>query len=200
MIKNIIFDLSEVIFYGYHGAERTIEQALNIPTDEFLKRKTETLDFFLDTMRGYHSEDEYFKYLLEGTDWNISVDDLKKHFRNSICVPVEGTMNVIQDLKDRYKLIILSDYVREWRDYLLAAKSELSVFDYKYFSFQYNKLKKDDGIFEFVLNDLNLKPEETVFIDDYEHYVQSAKKCGIVGITFKSAEQLRDDFMKLNIL
>ena len=43
MFKNIIFDLSEVIYYGYHGAESTIEHSLNIPTSEFLKRKEETL-------------------------------------------------------------------------------------------------------------------------------------------------------------
>lgn len=39
MIKNIIFDLSEVIIFGYHGVENIIEQNTNISSEEFLKRK-----------------------------------------------------------------------------------------------------------------------------------------------------------------
>ena len=105
MIKNIIFDLSEVIYQGYHGAENTIEQCLKIPTSEFLKRKEETLEYFLDTMRGNHTEEEYFKYLLEGTNWNVTVDALKTHFRRSIEIPVEGTLGILEELKDKYNLI-----------------------------------------------------------------------------------------------
>lgn len=200
MFKNIIFDLSEVIYYGYHGAESTIEHSLNIPTSEFLKRKEETLDFFLDTMRGKYSEDEYFIHLLEGMNWNVSVNDLKNHFRRSIEIPVEGTLDIIEELSsNNYKLILLSDYVKEWYDYKIS-KDELSIFDDKYFSFQYNKLKKDEGVFEFILNKLNIKPEETIFIDDYKNYTEKAEKSGITGITFKNASQLRDDLNKLNVL
>ena len=199
MVKNIIFDLSEVIYEGYHGAEKTIEQSLNIPTSEFLKRKEETLDFFLDTMRGKHSEDEYFTYLLEGMNWNVTVDDLKSHFRANIERPVEGTIDIIKKLKNKYKLIILSDYVKEWYDYIIK-NGQLSDFDYKYFSFQYNLLKKDEGIFEFILKELNLKPDETIFIDDYKDYTDKAKKIRIKGITFKNANQLSDELKKLNVL
>lgn len=39
MIKNIIFDLSEVIISGYHGVEKIIEQNTNILAEEFLARK-----------------------------------------------------------------------------------------------------------------------------------------------------------------
>lgn len=46
MIKNIIFDLSEVIISGYHGAEKIIEQNSNIPAEEFLKRKKKLSIYF----------------------------------------------------------------------------------------------------------------------------------------------------------
>lgn len=39
MIKNIIFDLSEVIISGYYGVEKIIEQNTKISAEEFLKRK-----------------------------------------------------------------------------------------------------------------------------------------------------------------
>lgn len=43
MIKNIIFDLSEIIISRYHGAEKLIEQRYGIKSDEFLKRKAKKL-------------------------------------------------------------------------------------------------------------------------------------------------------------
>ena len=201
MIKNIIFDLSEVIYYGYHGeVEKTIEERFNIPSEEFLKRKQETIEYFLDTMRGYHTEEEYFSYLLDKTNWNIHVNDLKTVIRENISRQVGNTIEIINKLKGKYKLILLSDYVREWKDYILENKPELSVFDYKYFSFQYKMLKKDEGIFKYIINDLQIRPEETIFIDDYENYTQKAQQNGIKGITFKSSKQLESDFKELKIL
>lgn len=201
MIKNIIFDLSEVIYYGYHGeVEKTIEERFNIPSEEFLKRKQETIEYFLDTMRGYHTEEEYFSYLLDKTNWNIQVNDLKTVIRENISRQVDNTIEIINKLKGKYKLILLSDYVREWRDYILENKPELSVFDYKYFSFQYKMLKKDEGIFKYIINDLQIRPEETIFIDDYESYTQKAQQNGIKGITFKNSKQLESDLKELKLL
>lgn len=56
MIKNIIFDLSEVIISGYHGVENIIEENTNIKKEEFLKRKKEVRDVFLEAMRGEFEE------------------------------------------------------------------------------------------------------------------------------------------------
>lgn len=201
MIKNIIFDMSEVIISGYFGVEETLEKDYSIPADEFIKRKqTDTLNFFLDTMRGKHSEDEYCSYLLEGTNWNISIDELKKVFRKNLNIPVPGVMQIIKELKNKYKLILLSDYVKEWKEWLFKRNSELSIFDYMYFSYEHKKLKSDEGTFQFIIDTLNLKPEETIFIDDLEQNVISAQKSGINGIVFKDANQLRDELHKLNVL
>ena len=150
-------------------------------------------------MRGNHTEEEYFQYLLEGTNWNVTVDTLKTHFRRSIEIPVEGTLGILEELKDKYTLILLSDYVKEWYDFKIN-NNELSIFDHKYFSFQYNKLKKDEGIFEFIIKELNIKPEETIFIDDYDNYTEKANEIGITGITFINSNQLRDELEKLDVL
>ena len=201
MIKNIIFDMSEVIISGYFGVEEILEKDYSIPADEFIKRKQiDTLELFLDTMRGKHSEDEYCSYLLEGTNWNISIDELKKVFRRNLNIPVPGVMQIIKELKNKYKLILLSDYVKEWKEWLFERNFELSIFDYMYFSYEYKKLKSDEGTFQFIMNTLNLKTEETIFIDDLEQNVANAQKNGIAGIVFKDASQLRDELHNLNVL
>ena len=201
MFKNIIFDMSEVIISGYHGVEYIIEQKYIITAQDFVKRKQkETLNYFLDTMRGKHTEDEYWAYLLEGTNWNISVDELKNIIRENINVPLDGMIDLLKELKGKCKLILLSDYVKEWYEYLIQHNKQLSIFEHQYYSFDYNRLKQDAGTFDFIINDLNIKPEETLFIDDYESNVKYAQKSGINGIVFKNANQLRDELKKLNVL
>ena len=200
MIKNIIFDLSEVIITGYIGLEYMIEEEKGIPAKDFKKRKDDTIEFFLDTMRGNHTEDEYWTYMLEGTNWNIDVQDLKKLIRKFMNIPLDGTASIVKELKDKYTLILLSDHVEEWMNYILENNNIIPLFDYKYFSYQYKKIKKDEGIFKFVLNDLNIRPEETLFIDDFEGNIRRAQESGIDGIVFKDAVQLREDLEKMNIL
>lgn len=190
MIKNIIFDLSEVIISGYIGVEKIIEKNTSISSEKFLERKKETINIFLDTMRGKYSEDEYLSYLLQDTNWKISKDELKLFIRENLNRPVKGTMNIIKTLKENYNLILLSDNIKEWMNYIFENNEDLAIFDHKYFSYDIKGLKLDEDTFEYIINDLNIKPEETIFIDDYEGNVQVANKNGIKGIIFKNAEQL----------
>lgn len=200
MIKNIIFDLSEVIISGYHGVEKNIEKETGILFEDFLYRKKETIDYFLDAMRGKHTENDYFKYLLKDTNWNLSINQIKEIFRKYLNIPIEGTMNIVKELKRKYNLILLSDYLLEWKDFIMNNNDDLKIFDYQYFSFEIGKLKSDDGTFQHIIDDLNIKPNETLFIDDYSSNVESARKNGINGIVFKDAKQLRNELVKLELL
>lgn len=188
MIKNIIFDLSEVIISGYHGIENLIEENTDVSAKEFYKRKQETMDVFFDAMRGKYSEDEYLDILLNETNWNITKKDLKKLIRKNLNVPVKGTLEIVKNLSEEYNLILLSDHIKEWMDYIFENNLELNIFKKKYFSYEYGKLKSDEGCFEYVLKDANINASETLFIDDYENNVEMAKRSKIAGILFKSAE------------
>ena len=61
MIKNIIFDLSEVIISGFHKAEYIVEKNTNIKAEEFLEQRKKVNDIFLDAMRGKYTENEYIE-------------------------------------------------------------------------------------------------------------------------------------------
>lgn len=193
MIKNIIFDLSEVIISGYHGIEKIMEKNYGIKTDEFIKQKTKLWDMFLELMRGKYTEDEYTKKLLENTNWEISIEDMKKLFRENLNIPVSGTMDIIKKLNGKYKLILLSDHIKEWLDYILENNRELDIFDEKIFSHKLGKLKSDEGTFKLILEKLNINANETIFIDDYETNVNMAKAQGINTILFKNAKQLEKE-------
>ena len=192
MIKNIIFDLSEVIISGYHNIEFVVAKHTDIKAEEFLNRKKETINMFLEAMRGKYTEDEYLDNLMNGMGWKISKDELKEYIRENLNVPVQGTMEIIKKLKKNYNIILLSDHIVEWVDYILKNNPELSVFDKKYFSYEYGKLKVDEGIFEYILEDAKINSEETIFIDDTKANIISANKIGLRAILFENTEDIKN--------
>lgn len=193
MIKNIIFDLSEVIISGYHGVEKILEQQYAIPEEEFKKQKFLKYEYFLELMRGNLSEEEYLEELLKKTNWNISIEQLKTAIRQNLNQPVLGTMEIVKELKAKgnYQLILLSDHTREWMEYIEENNKDLKIFDKKIFSYDIGTVKSDKQTFKIVLEQTGIVANETLFIDDYEKNIKNAESVGIHGIVFENAEQLR---------
>ncbi len=200
MIKNIIFDLSEVIISGYHGVEHIIEQNTNISSEEVLKRKKETINVFLDTMRGKYSEDEYLETLIENTNWNENKEIIKRSIRQNLDTKVDGTIKIVEKLKEKYNLILLSDHIKEWVEYILSTNKDLEVFKHKYFLYEYGTLKEDEGTFKYILEKEKIIPSETIFIDDNKDNIEMANKEGIQGIVFQNAKQLEYELKKMQII
>lgn len=197
MIKNIIFDLSEVIIFGYHGVENIIEQNTNISSEEFLKRRKEVENIFLDTMRGKYTEDEYIELLIENTNWNVNKEIIKKYIRQNLDRKIEGTIDIVEKLKVKYNLILLSDHIKEWVEYILSTNKELEIFKHKYFSYEYGMLKNDEGTFKYILEKEKILPLETIFIDDNKDNIKMANREGVQGILFENAKQLENELKKL---
>ncbi len=193
MIKNIIFDLSEVIISGYHGVEQLIEKRYGISAKQFNKRKEETIEVFLESMRGKVREEDYWKEFLKGTDWNITIEDLKITIRENLNRPVTGIMEIIKELKGKYQLILLSDHVKEWVEYIEERNQEIKIFDKIIFSYEIHSLKSDESTFIKVVKQAKIVADETLFIDDYERNVKKAEQVGIHGIVFKNAKQLKEE-------
>lgn len=196
MIKNIIFDLSEVIISGYSGIENLVEKKYDISAEEFLERKKEKNDIFLELMRGNLKEEEYWNQLLEGMNWDITVEDLKTTIREYLNQPVEGTMEIVRKLKEKYHLILLSDQVREWMAYIEENNQDINMFNQKIYSYEIGSVKPDEQTFRTVLNKTQVVADETLFIDDHEINIKRAEEVGIHGIVFLDAEQLKQDLSK----
>jgi len=60
-------------------------------------------------------------------------------------------------------------------------------------------LKTEKEFFEGILADYDLKPEQVVFIDDKQRFVDTAESVGINAILYESPEKLINDLKKLGI-
>ena len=126
-------------------------------------------------------------------EWKISVQDMKDIIRENLNVPVQGTLEIIKKLKRKYKLILLSDHIKEWADYILKNNTDLDIFDEKFFSYELKRIKQDTDTFKVILEQLKINAKETIFIDDYQINIDMAKEQGIEGILFLNASQLENE-------
>ena len=200
MIKYIMSDLSEVIMQGYMGVGQELSPILNIPVEEIELEKTKNFPLFIKLMEGKLSEDEYIKKFLEITKWNISIEDFKNVVRKVLKKKIPGTIDILKELKKHYKLVLLSDNVREWVDYILKVNKDLEIFNYKFFSYELESIKEDNITFVKVLDKIKAKPEEVFFIDDSLENIKSAESIGIKGVQFTTAEELQQKLKEKLIL
>ena len=90
----------------------------------------------------------------------------------------DNIYNELEQLKEKYKLILLTDNWPCVTNYLNEYKIH-NYFDKIYISSIYGVEKKDKIFFDYPLNELNIKPGEALFIDDNELNLDIAREKGL---------------------
>lgn len=62
------------------------------------------------------------------------------------------------------------------------------IWDEKFLSYELGMKKPDPEIFQYALDKMGFEPQDAYFIDDREENVEAAKRLGIKGILYPSAE------------
>lgn len=196
MITTIIFDLSEVYLRGMYGIEEKISHisGAEIPLD-YIHLQQEAKDFFY----GKISENEFWQRLITRHNWKIDIPTLKKLVRSQM-TEIGGTREIMEKLHDKgYKLGLLSIHGKEWVEHVESKFDYHKLFHSKIYSFEVGVGKPDPKAFELILEKLGSKPEECLFVDDYEVNTKAARDLGIATILFENAKQLKNDLILMGI-
>ena len=198
MYKLILFDLGGVVFTN--GTKKFIndisarygiasETALNVLDGEIGTKYRE----------GQIGRDEFWKLVLENLSLKEPVDDLEKEWIGNYDL-ISGTKEIIEKLRSKYKVMYLSDNVKERVDKLDARFGFISWFDGGIFSHEVGVRKPNPKIYEFALLKGGAKPGETVFIDDKPKMLEPATAMGITGLVFETPEKLEKDLIGIGVL
>ncbi len=200
-IKNIIFDLSEVLLTGIKdtgialGEKHKIESPSHhsLPTTHI--RTPLLVPLLKEFFHGNVSEDDYVKEVLNTYPQIGTSEWLKNHIRENF-VEVEGTREIVLKLRRLgYRLAILSVHTKEWIDYCEEKFDFHGMFDIMIYSYEDKVSKPNPASFQSVLTKFKAKPEECLFIDDSEINTLAAQALGIKSLVFTTAHKLRDDLM-----
>ncbi len=186
--KNYIFDFGQVIVKFdtaymtsvYIKDEAEAKMAEKIIFDRYYWDKLDA---------GTITDDEVKKGICERLPKELCTDACKVYDNwYKILEFIDGIPEFIREIKaNDGKLYLLSNISETFaKNYATVPtlRKILSMFDGLAFSAPLKITKPNKEIFEYVLNEYGLNPEETVFIDDREDNILGAQKAGINGYLF----------------
>lgn len=193
MIKAVIFDWGGVLIDNPANALLSYcATHLGVTTSQFSEV--------------FHKYNELFDIgkLTEEDLWDKVTADLKVELPKtkslwgdafkSVYSPKKGVWDLVRNLKKHYnfKTAILSN--TEMPAVAYFQKNNLrEYFDQQIFSCVEGVRKPYPEIYQIALDKLSVKPEEAVFIDDREDYVEGAKIVGLRAILFQNSKQLEEE-------
>lgn len=185
----LVFDLSEVLIAGLLGVEEKLAPPAGVPGREVLAALGG--EGLRKLCCGEITEDTYLQNVLDGAQWPVTAEKLKRHIRANFHWKIGGMKELIASLADRHRLALYSDHAREWIEYILQIHPFLGAFESKVFSFELGLTKDMPGAFEQVRKRLGLRHgEECVYVDDNPANVRHASDAGMQGLLFSSAGTL----------
>ena len=180
MIKNIIFDFGDVFIN------------LDKPATYRELSKLGITEISVEMMKVYHhyemgliSTDEFVNFF--HLQFQISKEDLIRSWNAILLDFPKHRLEFLKELmeSEKYRLFLLSNTNElhiSWikNDWGMELYNEFkNCFEQFYLSHEIHFRKPNKDIFEFVLNENNLEPSETIFIDDTKENTDTAEELGM---------------------
>lgn len=195
MIKNIVFDLGNVIVdLNYDAAFAP----LGVDTEKF--EKIYHTDFFHAFEKGEVNEKEFFEFFCRNSDFNCDdIPELKSTLHRSFPLR-QGIWEMIYDLRSKYRLFMLSntnilDFSSLERQFDIR-----DPFDLVYLSYEQGHRKPDAETWQHAEMLMGINSAETLFLDDRPENIDSAQKHGWHCIQVTSENQIYESLRQWNIL
>ncbi len=180
MIKNIIFDFGDVFINL--DKQATYREIAKLGVTEV---NEQMMQVYYKYEMGLMSTDEFVSVFHD--EFSIAKKDLIDAWN---AILLDFPLHRLQFLKElsaskKYRLFLLSNtndlhiswIKNEWGEKLYAEFKE--CYEQFYLSHEINLRKPNTNIYEFVLNENDLKAEETYFIDDTKENTDAANSLGI---------------------
>ncbi|MEP1487468.1 MAG: HAD family phosphatase [Algibacter sp.] len=184
-IKNIVFDLGGVIMNL--NVPQTIIEFTRLGIKNIVNDTGHhyTDPIFYDFEIGKVSENEFVEKLSCIASSNPSHLQIREAWNAMILDMPRDRINILLDLKKKYNIYLLSNTNSIHQQKFINEVNETNNFSFNdlfekaYYSHEIGMRKPNEDVFEFLLKDSNLKPKETLFIDDSIHNINAAEKLGI---------------------
>lgn len=202
-VKNVIFDLGGVILnIDFDLAIQAFRQ-LGIPDFSSLYSRFKQSSLFDDLETGHISPEQLHQALSEHLPSNITPEQMDLAWNALLLDFPEENIRLLERLKNQgcYRLFLLSNTnIIHYRSYCEQLNQRFgypnlgSLLEKEYYSFEMGVRKPDLRIYQQVLEDAQLRPEESIFIDDLEENIHAARKTGMLGHHLTGGETLTDLF------
>jgi putative hydrolase of the HAD superfamily len=187
MIRAIIFDC-----FGVLTQDNWNDFWTSLPSKDLRSRARELSKSHND---GLLTLDEFTKQLSELTTKPTS--EISGIFSDTGPVKNSRLLEYIGELKNDYKIGLISNVGSSWIEDELLSKEERSLFDSTIYSYQVGITKPDPRIYLLATSELNVKPNECVFVDDIAEYCKAAERLGMKSIIYDTFFDFKKNLLRL---
>jgi len=206
--KHLIFDFGNVLFdLDLPRIEQELRRLCG-PDFEAAREKLQRDRVFELYETGGLSTAEFVDALRFAGPVPISAADITAAWNSIFIEMPRRRFELLLQLRQRYQVFLLSNinelHERWIADYMQREHGihdfEHRYFDAVYYSHLIRLRKPDREIYEYVLADAEILPEESLFIDDLEVNVEAARKLGIHAELKQAEEPLEMLLSRLLVL
>jgi glucose-1-phosphatase len=193
MIEVVYFDLGKVIvdFDHSRAAQKllkvtplTLKEAMAVLSDGELVSEYET---------GRLSSQEHYRKVCRRLQMDVSIEKFRELWGSMFLPEPLLSESFLQDLKKRYRLMLLSNTNEIHFDFLIQHYPILRLVEERLLSYQAGCMKPEARIFELAIKQAAVAPEKIFFTDDRPENIEAAQRAGIQALLFQSETQLRRD-------
>jgi len=203
MIKVIIFDLGSVCFrIDWLKLNDEMVNKFGISTLITSNYGADIQEVYYQTLAGKKNMEDVFTEICKLKNIKRDVSEICAFYKEAYKrhrKPNKKLMKLIEKLKEKYEIICLSD-TNKIHFESHQEQGLLKHFSKVFTSFELGSRKSDKNTFIKVLEQVKVKPEETLFIDDYKTNVDNAKSLGINAIKYENYNQLVKELKHLKII
>jgi len=200
-IKNIIFDLGGVILNINYLYTSKSFQKLGVENYNDLYTQFKQVDIFDKLEKGEITPVCFCNEIRKMS--NIDITDKQIIFAwNAMLLdfPVKR-LELLQKLKNKYKIYLcsntneihLASYNKTLKE-TFGIDNLGDIFIKEYYSHVVGMRKPDTDIFQLIIDENNLNPKETLFIDDSPQHIDGARKVGLLVYHLANGEDILDLF------
>ncbi len=186
LIKNIIFDFGGVIYNIDFDKARMAFSKIGIQNFDQLYSQANQSYLFEKLEMGLISPEEFRSEMRNMTNINFSDDEIDIAWNSLLIGFDQKRLELIEKLKKTYRIFLFSNTNRIHYSFFLKQFTALTnyksfdgLFVKSYFSFDIKKRKPNLDAYQYLISDMKLNPQETLFIDDSKQNIDTAKKLGL---------------------
>lgn len=184
--KTILLDLGGVVFQSTGKSNEKIDwDIINQLNEKYghdlntgKSRLTNFLSEYSYMTNQFLGENEFLSGIFDTLDFNQELIDL---------------------LKSRYEIIVVSDNYRENIEYISERFKFSEWAREEIYSYDYQMFKSNKKFFKRLLEEVGVAKEELLLIDDSQSKIDSAASSGIKGILFESTSQIEKIILESQI-